>query len=108
MKTAWNGFPNKVTTYDPVTGKSYTANHDAFTIGAGQIDLWAAYNNADMPGGALGHAASPVTYYDTNSRSVKLSMSSPQGTSLIWGDTSAFATSLIWGDNISGLQPDLG
>jgi serine protease AprX len=76
MKTAWNGFPSKTTAYDPGSGKSYTANHDAFTIGAGQVDLWAAYNNTDSPGGALGHAAS--------------------------GDTAAFATSLIWGDNISG------
>ncbi len=102
MKTAWNGFPNKTTAYDPSSGKSYSANHDAFTIGAGQVDLWAAYNNTDTPGGALGHAASPVTYYDSGSRRVKISMTSPMGASLIWGDTAAFASSLIWGDNISG------
>jgi serine protease AprX len=102
MKTAWSHFPPKVTTHDPVTNMSYTAYHDAFTIGAGQIDLWAAYNNTDMPGSGLGHAASPVTYYDSSSHTVKLSMTSPLGTSLIWGDSSAFATSLIWGDNISG------
>lgn len=102
MKTAWNGFPSKMSTYDPVTGKTYSANHDAFTIGAGQVDLWAAYNNSDTPVDGIGHAASPAAYYDAASHQVKLSMTSPLGTSLIWGDSSAFATSLIWGDNISG------
>jgi serine protease AprX len=102
MKTAWRGFPATVSTYDPATGKTYTANHDLFTIGAGEVDLWAAYNNTDTLGGALGYAASPFTYYDTFSHTVKLSLNSPLGTSLIWGDNSAFATSLIWGNNVSG------
>lgn len=102
MKSAWRGFPSTMSTYDPATKQTYTASHDAFTIGAGQVDLWAAYNNSDNLSGAAGYAASPVAYYDATSKSVKLSMTSPLGTSLIWGDNSLFATSLIWGNNVSG------
>src|ERR1019366_5017046 len=45
MRTAWHGFPATMSTTvtDPTTGvtTTYTANHDSFTIGAGQVDLWA-------------------------------------------------------------------
>src|ERR1039457_4261715 len=43
---------------DPTTGitATYTEYSDPFTIGAGQVDLWAAYNDTTMP---VGSAASP-------------------------------------------------
>ena len=85
-----------------------TTNHDAFTIGAGQVDLWAAYNNTDTPGGGTGHAASPFTYYDTVSHTVKLSMMSPMGTSLIWGDYPRFRDRPHLGRQHFGRQCDLG
>jgi predicted Rdx family selenoprotein len=55
MRTAWRGFPATMTI--AVTTPSvatYTENADIFTIGAGQVDIWAAYNDTSLPSGSAG------------------------------------------------------
>jgi serine protease AprX len=113
MKTAWRGFPVKMST--TVTNQNgstttYSATNDIFTMGAGQIDAWAAYNNTDLPSGT---AASPsALLYPNGAVQLQLNPSyatsviwgsgSPFATSVIWGSSSPFATSVIWGSNVSG------
>ncbi len=99
MRTAWRGFPATSSTFDPSTNKTYQANHDAFTVGAGMLDVYAAYMNSSIPNGS---AISPVVQYDSTSKTVKLSLAGPSGTSLVWGTTGPYATSLVWGTNVSG------
>ena len=43
MKTAWKSFPAFSSTTDPTSGITYTDQYDVFTIGAGYIDVEAAF-----------------------------------------------------------------
>ena len=61
------------------------------------VDMWAAYNNLDS---SHGTAASPSTYYDSVSRSVKLNLNSTNATSVIWGTGIVWGTSVIWGTSV--------
>ena len=100
MKTAWRGFPDAMsTTVTNSNGSTttYTATNDIFTVGAGQVDAWAAYNDVDYP---VGTAASPSAMLYANG-SVQLQLNPTDATSAIWG-SSSFATSAIWGSNING------
>ncbi len=99
MKTAWRGFPAKISTYDDATKTTYYSNHDLFTIGAGMLDAWAAYNNNDKPAAIVGVAASPTAYYDTVSKSVKLKLNTTGSSNVVWGD-STFPTNVVWGDSV--------
>jgi serine protease AprX len=100
MKTAWRGFPTTMSTYDPVTHTTYSASHDFFTIGAGMVDAYAAYNNTDT---ASGSAASPATYYNSSMKSVMLTLNSTNAASIIWGTGIIWGTSVIWGTtDVSG------
>ena len=56
--------------------------------------MWAAYNNLDS---SHGTAASPSTYYDSVSRSVKLNLNSTSATCVIWSTGIVWGTSVIWG-----------
>jgi serine protease AprX len=101
MKTAWRGFPATMsTTVTNSNGSTttYTAANDIFTIGAGQIDAWAAYNDSDLP---YGTAASPSTVLGPNG-AVQLQLNPTYAASVIWGSSSPFATSVIWGSNVGG------
>ena len=97
MKTAWRGFPATTSTYDPVTNTTYYGNHDLFTIGAGMVDMWAAYNSTDT---STGSAASPSAYYDSVSKTVKLNLNSTSAASVIWGTNIIWGTNLIWGTTV--------
>ena len=48
MKTASKFFPTVSTAVDPITGVQYTSQYDIFTVGAGYLDVWAAYNGTDV------------------------------------------------------------
>jgi len=108
MKTAWRGFPaNMSTTVTNSDGSTttYLATNDIFTLGAGQIDAWAAYNNTDAP---LGTAASPSAQISWNG-AVQLQLNPTNANTVIWGSGSSFfgsgssfATTVIWGSNVSG------
>ncbi len=69
MKTAWKSFPAFSSTTDPTTGITYTDQYDAFTVGAGYVDVEAAINSADV---ATGSAMSPVASFNPNNGNVYL------------------------------------
>lgn len=99
MKNAWRGFPASSSIYDPATATTYKVYNDAFTTGAGMLDCKAAFFDSSKPSGS---AASPVAYYDSASKSVKLNLNSVGATTVVWGTTSPYATSLVWGTNVQG------
>jgi serine protease AprX len=102
MRTAWRGFPYtmKIPVTDPATGvtTTYVENADLFTMGAGQVDMWAAYNDTTMPAGS---AASPSVSVSSNG-AVGLKLNSVGATSAIWGSNVVWGSSAIWGTNVSG------
>jgi len=61
MKTAYKTFPASSTYTDPATGTTYVDQYDAFTIGAGYLDLQSALNETSVAAGA---ALSPLATWD--------------------------------------------
>jgi serine protease AprX len=61
IRNAWRGFPSTmpVTVTEPTSliTTTYTQYGDIFTIGAGQVDIWAADNDTTT---TTGSAASPA------------------------------------------------
>ena len=100
MLTARKSFPTDMTITDTATNQTYSMTNDVFTVGAGMVDFWAAYNDTSLP---TGTAASPSAYFDTASNTVKLSLNSTSATSVIWGTgSSLYGTSVIWGTTVTG------
>lgn len=99
MRSAWKSFPPETTAIDPVTKVEYCSRHDAFTVGAGSLDINAALNTAALP---VGTAASPTVYYDADQEVVKLRFTSNPlwGTTVVWGSTALGGTNVVWGNNI--------
>ncbi len=99
MRTAWRGFPSAMSTYDPSTAQTYTAYADIFTIGAGMVDAWAAYNDSTSVTGA---APSPSVYWDSTSKKPKLTLNSIGANTIVWGTSIVWGTTIVWGTNVSG------
>jgi serine protease AprX len=100
MRTAWRGFPSTATiTVSTPMAATYTEHSDIFTIGAGQVDIWAAYNDATMPSGS---AASPSVSFNSSNGTVQLQLNSTSAASVIWGTGSA-----LMADPSSGLGTKL-
>ncbi|MCC6585986.1 MAG: S8 family peptidase [Bryobacterales bacterium] len=99
MRSAWKSFPPEVTAVDPATNVEYSSRHDAFTVGAGSLDINAALNTTAVP---VGTAASPTVYYDTVQDLVKLRFTSNPlwGTTVVWSSTSLGGTNVVWGGNV--------
>jgi len=91
MRTAWRGFPATmtVTVTDPATGiaTTYTENADIFSIGAGLVDIWAAYNDTTKPSGS---AASPSASFNTSTGTVQLN--GIGASNVVWGSGSPFSS----------------
>ena len=49
MRSASKAFPVSSSTYDPTTGITYVSQYDAFTVGAGDVDLRAALGLVSSP-----------------------------------------------------------
>jgi serine protease AprX len=98
MKTAWKSLPANGWSYDAL-GNSYFEEYDAFTIGAGSVDVDAVLASTDV---ANGGAASPTAVYDSTSGQVTLvnSTSVTYGNVIIWGNTSLWANSIVWGPDV--------
>jgi serine protease AprX len=121
MKTAGKTFPVSSTATDPTTGQTYTSFYDAFTIGAGYIDVSAALANYDE---TFFSSVSPSASYDPISKQgyfvLPLTSNwnlSPQwskievwGSTVLpnggfniwnandaWGSSSSWGTSIAWG-----------
>lgn len=62
MKTAYKSLPQYSTVTD--AGVTYTIQYDAFTVGAGYLDLQAAISSTDVPPTSLS-AQSPTATYDS-------------------------------------------
>ena len=92
MKTAWKGYPSNSWGFD-FWGRSYFSQYDAFTIGAGYLDVDAALGNNDVVNGG---AASPVAV--RNSVTGKVSLT--HGTSITWGDSIVWDSSIIWSSSL--------
>src|ERR1700739_4799085 len=69
MKTAYKNFPYSSSVTNPSAGITYTDYYDAFTVGAGYVDLQAALNNTDVvPSGYT--ALSPAVGFDPTTQKV--------------------------------------
>src|SRR5260370_42621396 len=69
MKTASKSLPASRSVTDPTTGITYTSYYDLFTVGAGDLDVWAALNSSDtLTTGAT--AASPAIQHDPTTENV--------------------------------------
>ncbi len=89
MKTASKQFPASSIATDPITQITYTTYHDAFTVGAGYLDIAAALASNDN---GTGRALSPKAVRLSNGQ-VKLTF----GTNIVWGTNLTWGTNIIWG-----------
>ena len=91
MKTAYKTFPQSSTYTDPATGITYNDQYDAFTVGAGYLDIQAALQSTDV---STGLAKSPVVQYDPTTQSVYFVNDS----FAVWGGSSpAWSSFAVWG-----------
>ena len=65
MQTASKNFPTSSVAVDPVTGVSYTAYYDAFTVGAGYLDIMAALNSTSLSPGTVPSLVASLQYHPT-------------------------------------------
>ena len=93
MKTASKTFPAYTSYTDPTTGITYTSPYDAFTIGAGYLDIQAALSSTDLSSGV---AKSPTAQYDPATNSVYFVNDS----SAMWGNSALWGSSAVWGANV--------
>ncbi len=99
MKTARRYFPKTASIYDSTTNTTYNLKHDLFSIGAGMLDISAAFFNTEKP---TSSAASPQAYYDAIAKKVKVNWNSTGAVNVVWGETGNFASNVVWGENVSG------
>ena len=97
MKTARRGLTRSVSVYDTATAKWYAITHDSFTVGAGILDINAAFNSTDRPAGS---AASPKAQYNSTTKKISMNFAATGGANVIWGETGNYSTNVIWGENV--------
>jgi serine protease AprX len=97
MKTAWKGYPGNSWASDK-WGRSYFAQYDVFTIGAGYLDIYASLKSNDIVNGG---ASSPIAYRNatTGKYGFVNSQSIVWGNSIIWGNSIVWGDSIVWGGN---------
>jgi serine protease AprX len=110
MLTAWKGFPKTMSATDPVTGTVYSMQSDAFTVGAGYLDIQAALADTNT---FSGPANSPVATFNSSTGvtgivcgSNSICASAPVvgnkgvwGVNSVWGSSSVWGTNSVWGSN---------
>ncbi len=98
MLTAWKGFPQTMTATDPTTGAVFTMQSDAFTVGAGYLDIQAMLADTHTFSGI---ANSPVTTFNTGTGATGLVCGSNSicvgGAKTVWGSNSVWGNSAVWG-----------
>jgi serine protease AprX len=92
MQSATKNFPATSVAIDPVTGVAYTSEYDAFTIGAGYLDIMGALASTDA---ATAGTQSPTVFLDAISGNAYIVDDSTQ----VWVSSAAFRTIAIWGTN---------
>ena len=93
MKTSTKSFPSSSSVYDAAANVTYVSHYDLFTVGAGYLDTVSALSSNDF---AKGSAQSPIAYYDTVEKAVKIQTAANS----IWGAGSTWATNVVWGDMV--------
>jgi hypothetical protein len=93
MKTAGKTFPVSSTVTDPSTGQTYTSFYDAFTIGAGYIDIALLLTNYEE------------TYLSSVSPSSRFNPVSQQGYFVLpltsnWAWSPLWSTTAVWGNTV--------
>jgi len=92
MRSAYKTFPQYTTITD--SGVSYTIQYDVFTVGAGYLDLQAAFSETRSIDANLS-AKSPTAVYDPTTNSVHFA----RDHSLFWGSSAMWGSSTVWGAN---------
>jgi serine protease AprX len=92
MKSAYKTFPRYTTITD--AGTTYTIQYDVFTVGAGYLDLQAAFSEPQRGDQKLS-AKSPTAVYDPATKSVHFVRDS----SALWGSSGMWGSSTVWGAN---------
>jgi serine protease AprX len=90
MQTATKNFPAASVAIDAATGVAYTSEYDAFTIGAGYLDIMGALASADV---ATAGTQSPTVFYDAATGNAYIVDDNTQ----VWVSSTAFRTIAIWG-----------
>ena len=103
MQTAYKTFPTSSTATDPVSGLSYISDYDIFTVGAGYLNLQAAFQNISSSPAGLS-ALSPNALYDGTTGAVTLSPDSSsvwgmqaRGAQTVWNMQSVWGARAVWG-----------
>lgn len=103
MLTAWKGLPKVSIATDPVTGITYAMQSDAFTVGAGYLDIAAALADTTSFSGT---ANSPVATYNSSSGVTALVCSSSSvcaasvtSTKTVWGAASIWGSASVFGSS---------
>jgi len=93
MRSAYKTFPQ----YTSITtsGVTYTIQYDVFTVGAGYLDLQAAFTDSHQGDNAGLSAKSPTAVYDPASNSVYF----VGDASAVWGSSAMWGSSTVWGAN---------
>ncbi len=101
MATATKTFPTSSIATDPATGAVYTSYYDAFTIGAGYLDVLAALNAATIPASGAS-AISPKAVYDASTGNVDFVTNSAtiNGVNVVWGTNVVWGSNVVWGTNV--------
>jgi serine protease AprX len=92
MRTAYKTFPQSTTITD--SGVTYTIQYDVFTVGAGYLDLQAAFTEPYWDRRDLS-AKSPTAVYDAATNSVYFAKDSSE----LWGNSAMWGSSTVWGAN---------
>jgi serine protease AprX len=90
MTTAYKTFPTSSTVFDPASGTQYVSYYDAFTVGAGYLDLQAALAAAQQVQ-TTGTALSPIATLDSTGNL----LFNFDPTSL-WTDATLYGSKGVW------------
>lgn len=97
MLDAWKGYPVRATSSaHDVLNHFYISQYDAFTIGAGYLDIQATLgDNTVVSGGA----ASPTVVFNavTDTATLANGISAVYGSTVVWGSSTVWADSVVWG-----------
>jgi len=94
MRTASKTFPRN--SVSVINGVTYTTYYDAFTVGAGYLDINSALANNDLVTTSL--PLSPQTIKVAGKLILKVPVSTLFGNGLVWGGGLVWGDGLIWGD----------
>lgn len=92
MRSAYKTLPQYTTITD--SGVSYSIQYDVFTVGAGYLDLQAAFSDTRSIDVNLS-AKSPTAVYDPTTNSVHFA----RDHSVLWGSSALWGSSTVWGAN---------